>query len=111
MACVSASMPLSAVTRAGSRSVTPAGLAPVQAASGTLLSFATRDGATADDGTGQHSPYTAALLQHLDTPQDISLVLRQVRQTVLQSTSGRQEPWEYGSLVGDQLVLPLMSRR
>jgi hypothetical protein len=41
---------------------------------------------------------------------DIALVLRQVRQTVLQLTSGRQEPWEYGSLVGNQIVLPLLRR-
>jgi uncharacterized caspase-like protein len=83
----------------------------VNAASGTLLSYATRDGATADDGDGQNSPYTTALLRHLDTPADISLVLRQVRQTVLQLTGGRQEPWEYGSLVGDQIVLPLLARQ
>jgi hypothetical protein len=88
-----------------------AGLAPVNAASGTLLSYATRDGATADDGDGQNSPYTTALLRHLDTPADISLVLRQVRQTVLQLTGGRQEPWEYGSLVGEQIVLPLLARK
>jgi hypothetical protein len=94
---------------AGTRGVA-AGLAPVDAASGTLIAYATRDGATAADGDGLNSPYTTALLQHLDQPLDISLVLRQVRQTVLRLTSGRQEPWEYGSLVGDQIVLPLMAR-
>ena len=93
----------------GSRGVSR-GLAPIQAATGTLVAYATRDGATADDGDGQNSPYTAALLRHLDNPIDISLVLRQVRQTVLQLTRGRQEPWEYGSLVGEQIVLPLMAR-
>jgi hypothetical protein len=86
------------------------GLAPVDAASGTLIAYATRDGATADDGDGQNSPYTRALLQHLDSQVDISLVLRQVRQTVLKLTGGRQEPWEYGSLVGEQIVLPLLAR-
>ena len=86
------------------------GLAPVQAGSGTLIAYATRDGATADDGDGRNSPYTSALLQHLDTPDDVALMLRQVRQTVLRNTSGRQEPWEYGSLVGERIVLPLMSR-
>lgn len=87
-----------------------AGLAPVSAASGTLIAYSTRDGSTADDGSGPNSPYTSALLQHIDNPVDISLVLRQVRQTVLRTTSGRQEPWEYGSLVGEQIVLPLMAR-
>lgn len=86
------------------------GLAPVQASSGTLVAYATKDGATADDGDGGNSPYTTALLKHLDEPVDISLALRKVRQTVLQMTSGRQEPWEYGSLVGEQIILPLMSK-
>ena len=79
-------------------------------ASGTLLSYATRDGSTAEDGTGQNSPYTTALLQHLGAEEDIALVLRRVRQSVLAATGQRQEPWEYGSLVGDQLVLSRLSR-
>ncbi len=88
-----------------SRSLGTSGLAPVSASRGTLIAYATRDGATAADGDGEHSPYTAALLQHLGKPLDISLVLRQVRQSVLQATDQRQEPWEYGSLSGDELIL------
>jgi hypothetical protein len=86
------------------------GLAPVAAPGGTLIAYSTKDGATAEDGFGANSPYSAALLQHLDSAQDISLVLRQVRQTVMRTTSNRQEPWEYGSLVGEQLVLSQMSK-
>jgi uncharacterized caspase-like protein len=93
------------------RSAGSVGLAPTAAPSGTLIAYATKDGATAEDGTGANSPYSAALLAHLDSPQDISLVLRQVRQTVMRMTGNRQEPWEYGSLVGEQLVLPLMARK
>jgi len=93
-----------------SRSSVGMGLAPVSVMSGTLLSYATRDGATAEDGAGQNSPYTTALLRHLDVEEDIALVLRRVRQSVLQMTSQRQEPWEYGSLIGDQLVLSRMAR-
>jgi uncharacterized caspase-like protein len=81
------------------------GLAPVSTSSGTLIAYATKDGATAEDGQGRHSPYTTALLEHLGRPDDIAVVLRRVRQTVMKLTSNRQEPWEYGSLVGDQLVL------
>lgn len=92
------------------RSVAAPGLAPMAASSGTLISYATRDGAVAEDGRGRNSPYTAALLQHLDAADDIAVVLRRVRQSVMQATSNRQEPWEYGSLVGDQLVLPRMAR-
>jgi hypothetical protein len=92
------------------RSGAGAGLAPVSTVSGTLLSYATRDGSTAEDGTGTNSPYTSALLQHLDAEEDIALVLRRVRQAVLAATGQRQEPWEYGSLVGDQLVLSRLAR-
>lgn len=92
------------------RSGAGVGLAPVSTVSGTLLSYATRDGAVAEDGTGNNSPYTSALLQHLDAEVDIALVLRRVRQSVLQATGQRQEPWEYGSLVGDQLILSRLAR-
>lgn len=86
------------------------GLAPVTAATGTLISYATRDGAVAEDGNGSNSPYTSALLQHLDVPLDIALVLRQVRQSVMRMTGNRQQPWEYGSLVGEQLILSQVAR-
>lgn len=86
------------------------GLAPMASTSGTLISYATRDGAVAEDGQGRNSPYTAALLKHLDAPEDIAVVLRRVRQTVMQATGNRQEPWEYGSLIGDQLILPQLAR-
>jgi uncharacterized caspase-like protein len=86
------------------------GLAPMNAATGTLISYATRDGSTASDGSKGNSPYTSALLQHLDEAEDIALVLRKVRQKVMNSTRGAQEPWEYGSLVGDKLVLSQVAR-
>jgi hypothetical protein len=82
------------------------GLAPINVSEGTLISYATKDGQTADDGQGQvNSPYTAALLEHLSDPDDIAVVLRTVRAKVLQRTNNRQQPWEYGSLTGGALVL------
>lgn len=89
-----------AATRGGAT-----GLAPMQTSSGTLISYATRDGGTAADGSGKNSPYTTALLANLNASEDIALVLRKVRRQVLSTTQGRQEPWEYGSLLGDSLVL------
>ena len=86
------------------------GLAPVSANTGTLIAYATKEGSVASDGDGVNSPYTSALLKHLDAPIDIGLILRRVRETVLQSTANEQEPWEYGSLIGDQLVLSKMAR-
>lgn len=92
------------------RSAAGLGLAPVNAVSGTLVAYATKDGSTAEDGSGRNSPYTAALLEHLDAEEDIAVVLRRVRQAVLKATNQRQEPWEYGSLIGDQLVLSRLAR-
>lgn len=92
------------------RSVAGVGLAPVQGTTGTLISYATKDGAVAEDGRGRHSPYTAALLDHLDLPMDIAVVLRRVREAVMAATGNRQQPWEYGSLVGDELVLSRLAR-
>ncbi len=101
--------PLSRSLRA-TRSSAGLGLAPVSTTSGTLVAYATKDGSTAEDGRGRNSPYTEALLHHLDADEDIAIVLRRVRQAVLSSTGQRQEPWEYGSLVGDQLVLSRLAR-
>jgi TRAP transporter TAXI family solute receptor len=81
------------------------GLAPMDVASGTLISYATKDGNVAADGAGKNSPYTEALLKHLDSREDISLILRKVRQDVMNKTKGQQVPWDYGSLVGGQLIL------
>jgi hypothetical protein len=91
--------------RSGDRSVSK-GLAPISVAQGTLISYATKDGQTASDGVGaKNSPFTQALLQHLDDPADIAVVLRKVREKVMQATGGKQQPWEYGSLTGGELVL------
>ena len=94
-----------ALQRTNDRSVSK-GLAPISAAEGTLISYATKDGQTASDGVGaKNSPFTQALLQHLDDPADIAVVLRKVREKVMLATAGKQQPWEYGSLTGGELVL------
>ncbi len=36
--------------------------------SGTLIAYAAKAGSTADDGFGEHSPFTIALLKHLTQP-------------------------------------------
>ena len=95
---------------ASSRGVTR-GLAPINVSEGTLISYATKDGQTAADGTGQkNSPYTAALLENLGDPQDIGIVMRTVRAKVMQRTDNRQQPWEYGSLTGGALVLTTIKK-
>jgi hypothetical protein len=90
---------------AGTRSIAK-GLAPISVAQGTLIAYSTRDGQVALDGLGgRYSPFTQALIEHLSDPSDIGVVLRKVREKVMQRTNGRQQPWEYGSLTGGELVL------
>ena len=92
------------LARSSSRGVSR-GLAPINVSKGTLIAYSTKDGATADDGASKNSPFTEALLDHLSDPDDISVVLRKVREQVLRKTNNRQEPWDYGSLTGGALVL------
>lgn len=87
------------------------GLAPINAPRGTLISYATRDGGVAYDGSGKkNSPYTQALVKHLDDDLDVALMLRSVREEVLVETKDKQEPWEYGSLSGGQLILSKLAK-
>jgi hypothetical protein len=79
------------------------GLAAPSPDRGTLVAFAAKDGQVALDGTGQgNSPYASALVQKLPQPGlEISLMFRQVRDMVLQTTGNLQEPHTYGSLSGE----------
>lgn len=80
----------------------PQGLARVQAPSGTLIHYATRPGAVAEDGSGQHGTYTAALLKQIDEKGvPIETSLKRVTIQVREATKGKQEPWMEGSLTGD----------
>ncbi len=78
------------------------GLAKVEAPSGTLISFATRPGSVASDGSGQHGLYTEHLLQAVDEPNlQIEQALKRVVSGVKKSSQGQQEPWMEGSIDGD----------
>ena len=70
----------------------------------TLVAYAAAAGTTAADGRGRNSPYTAALLSHLETPLEIGLLFRRVRAQVLASTNGAQRPHEYHSLVSEHYL-------
>jgi uncharacterized caspase-like protein len=88
--------------RAWTRSLSSRGLAPVYAPRGTLIAFATSLGQTASDGRGRNGPYTAALLQHLATPDcSIETMFKRVRTTLSAATKGRQISWEHTSLAGE----------
>jgi hypothetical protein len=70
-------------------------------AKGTLIAFATAPGAVAEDGSGRHSPFTAALLKHVETPDlDIRQMLGKVRADVDEATQGAQTPWVNEAIIG-----------
>ena len=78
------------------------GLAKVDAASGTLISFATRPGSVAADGDGQNGLYTEHLLKHMDIPGlAVEQMLKRVGSGVKLASKGRQEPWSEGLIEGD----------
>jgi formylglycine-generating enzyme required for sulfatase activity len=76
------------------------GLARVESLpSDTIIAFSTKPGEVAVDGTGEYSPYSAALLQHIEEPGvELGLLFRKVRDTVLEQTAYRQEPRTYDAL-------------
>ena len=77
------------------------GIAPLQTATGTLVVYATAPGEVAADGMGQHSPFTAALLRHIDTPgSEVRQMIAEVRHDVRQATYGQQIPWESSAMEG-----------
>jgi hypothetical protein len=85
-------------TRAVSR-----GLAAVEPVGESLVVYAAKAGKTAADGTSGNSPFARALARRLIEPGlEISFVFRKVRDDVLQETSGEQEPFQYGSLSGQE---------
>jgi len=89
--------PLGANARSASR-----GLARIEAPAGSFIAYATAPGASAVDGDGQNSPFTAALAAALTDPaRPIEQIFKDVRKTVITATNGRQTPWDSSSLVQD----------
>jgi len=77
------------------------GLARIRADGGSYFAFATAPGNVAYDGQGRNSPFTSALLRHIDTPNvDVRLMMADVRRDVFEATERRQMPWENNSLIG-----------
>jgi len=78
------------------------GLSKVNAPSGTLISFATRPGSVAADGTGRNGLYTGALLASMDSRgEPIEQVLKRVVTSVKAGSKNQQEPWMEGSIEGE----------
>lgn len=86
-------------------SLVRSGWASVDPATGTYISFATKPGDVASDGEGRNSPFTKALLSHIDTPGvDIEVMMKQVRKDVIAATRANgktQTPWARTSMVSN----------
>ncbi|MDO8399627.1 MAG: caspase family protein [Bradyrhizobium sp.] len=83
------------------------GLAKVEPTNpNTMIAFAAKAGFIAFDGDGTNSPFAAALSKHLATPGlDLRKAFGFVRDDVLKATDNKQEPYIYGSLGGDDVLL------
>ncbi len=92
----------------GIRAAPKGGLAKIDDVSAdTLIAYAAKEGSVSYDGTGANSPFATALIKHIAEPGlDIRIALGRVRDEVLKSTAGRQEPFIYGSLGGS--IIPLV---
>jgi len=79
------------------------GLARVEPDGATLVVYAAKDGELAADGSGNHSPFSAALINRMREPRvEINRMFRLVTGDVLEATGRRQRPFVYGSIPGDE---------
>ncbi|HEY7687268.1 MAG TPA: SUMF1/EgtB/PvdO family nonheme iron enzyme [Dongiaceae bacterium] len=71
-----------------------------------LIAMATRANGVAEDGAGEHSPYTTALLDQLKEPGvELRLFFGKVADKVKEMTKNRQEPYVAGTLGGTPVYL------
>ncbi len=77
--------------------------------SNTLIVYATVPGEIASDGSGsRNSPFTAALLRHIETPGlEIELMFKRVTADVLRETRGTQQPERLSRLQGELVLAAL----
>jgi uncharacterized caspase-like protein len=69
------------------------GLARIARPEGLIVAYATQSGNVAEDGSGRNSPFTAALLQNIETPGlEVGTLFRRVMGSVKQATNGKQHP-------------------
>ena len=86
--------------RAG-RGVGRNGLAPVDAATGSIIAFATAPGRTADDGSAGHGLFTGQLLKTIVKPGlELEDVLKQTAAGVQAASKNQQTPWYNSAFYG-----------
>jgi tetratricopeptide (TPR) repeat protein len=97
---------------AATRTVGTRGLARIEPAYPNLyVAYSAQDRQVALDGQGENSPYAKALVKYLGEPGlELGKFFRKVRDDVLAETSGKQRPFEYGSLTGEDLFFSASPR-
>jgi uncharacterized caspase-like protein len=90
----------------------PRGFAPMSIRNpNTLVVFAAAPGKTASDGTGQNSPFTTAMLHHMETAgEDIEIVMKRVTREVHEATGGAQVPERLSRLTSDFSLNPKLNQ-
>ena len=88
------------------------GLSPVEPEGNVLVVYSAKHGTTAEDGIGNHSPFTEALLAHIEEADlEINFLFRRVRDRVREKTAKRQEPFLYGTLGSEPLYFKVVQRK
>ena len=94
--------PFRQLLASNSRGAPLGGMRAELAAAGSLIVYATAPGREAYDGKGPHSPFTGALLKHIERPGlTVHQMLNAVRADVRTETGGKQVPWQSSALEGE----------
>lgn len=76
-----------------------------------LISFATGAGRKVADGEGRNSPFTAALLKHVEEPGlELIALMKRVRDDVVRSTAGEQVPTFYISAADEAYLVAALPK-
>jgi uncharacterized caspase-like protein len=93
---------VASVSGANRDAVMTRGLARSSAGNGLLVAYATQANDVASDGKARNSPFTAAFIKHVGTPDlDLRQMLFKVQDEVARTTEGRQRPELSISLIGE----------
>jgi hypothetical protein len=68
------------------------GMSRIERQEGMIVSYATQPGKTAEDGSGGHSPYTAAFLRNIEAQDEIGVIFRHIGNDVYEATKRAQLP-------------------
>jgi len=77
------------------------GFRVMNAASGTIISYATAENSTAADGPDKNGTFTEELVKQMNIPQSIYQVFNNTRKEVMKRTNNLQRPTESNNLTGD----------